>query len=304
MNRCIVKSLKKHWLQKSKDVLMAMRTSSSSLIISTYNWPDALKLCLLSVAEQSVLPDEVIVADDGSTTQTAELIEAFRATFPVKLIHVWHEDDGFRLAKIRNKAIAASSCDYIIQIDGDLILHKHFIKDHLKVRKQGNFVAGGRVLLNKHLSDRMLQQKIARIGVFESGQRNILNRFRINWLSRLMTYKYGNQDIFSLRGCNMAFWKEDLVHVNGYNEVFHAWGLEDSEIASRLIYSGLKKRTLKFGGIGFHIFHPEADRSRFQEAQYYLLESVKRRIVYCELGLNQYINELVPLSHFESDVLV
>ena len=101
---------------------MDMKTfSKSSLIISTYNWPEALRLCLLSVLGQSVLPDEVIIADDGSTGQTADVVEAMRPLFPVKLIHVWQEDNGFQLSKIRNKAIAMSSCDYIIQVDGDLI---------------------------------------------------------------------------------------------------------------------------------------------------------------------------------------
>jgi glycosyltransferase involved in cell wall biosynthesis len=281
---------------------MDTKISSSSLIISTYNWPEALRLCLLSVAHQSVLPDEVIVADDGSTTQTADLIEAFRASFPVKLIHVWHEDDGFRLAKIRNKAIAASSCDYIIQIDGDLILHKHFVKDHLAIRKQGTFIAGSRVLMNKELSERMVQEQKSRIDVFESRLKNLSNRFSITWISRQMADWYGSQNIFSLRGCNMAFWKKDLIHVNGYNEVFHTWGREDSEIAARLLNSGIKKRALKFGGVVFHIFHPEADRTRFQEANDFLLDSVKRKTVYCEHGLNQYIYEVAPSSHFKRDL--
>lgn len=281
-----------------------MKTFSSSLIISTYNWPEALRLCLLSVKEQSVLPGEVIVADDGSTAQTAELIETIRQTFPVKLIHIWQEDEGFRLSKIRNKAIAISSYDYVIQIDGDLLLHKHFIKDHLAMRKRGTFVAGSRVLMNKQLSDKLVHLQKPSVDIFQSGLTNICNRFSIGWLSRCMADRYRNQDIFTLRGCNMAFWKEDLVRVNGYNEVFHAWGREDNEIAVRLLNSGLKKRAIKFGGVVFHIFHPEADRTRFQETDGLLLNSMLHKSVYCTQGLNQYLDSFAPVLQIESALAV
>jgi glycosyltransferase involved in cell wall biosynthesis len=280
-----------------------MKTSSSALIISTYNWPEALRLCLLSVMAQSVLPDEVIVADDGSTAHTAELIETIRVTFPVKLIHIWQEDEGFRLSKIRNKAIASSACDYIIQIDGDLVLHRHFIKDHLAMRKCGTFVTGSRVLMNKALSDRMIHLQKSHVDVFQSGLTNICNRFSITWLCRYMADRYRNQDIFSLRGCNMAFWRNDLIRVNGYNEVFHAWGREDNEIAVRLLNAGLKKRAIKFGGVVFHIFHREADRTCCKQADDHLLDTVRQKSVYCEQGLNQYIERFASIHRVENDVL-
>jgi glycosyltransferase involved in cell wall biosynthesis len=279
---------------------MDTKTFSSSLIISTYNWPDALRLCLLSVKQQSVLPGEVIVADDGSTAQTAELIEDIRRTFPVKLIHVWQEDEGFRLSKIRNKAIAISSYDYVIQIDGDLLLHRHFIKDHMAMRKPGTFVTGSRVLMNKQLSDKLVHLQRSRVDIFQPGLTNICNRFSIRWLSRYMADRYRTQDIYTLRGCNMAFWKEDLVRVNGYNEVFHAWGREDNEIAVRLLNAGLKKRAIKFGGVVFHIFHPEADRSNIWETDGLLSESVLHKSVFCTLGLNQYLDGFVPVAQIDN----
>jgi glycosyltransferase involved in cell wall biosynthesis len=279
---------------------MDMKTFSSSLIISTYNWPEALRLCLLSVKEQSVLPDEVIIADDGSTARTAELIEAIRPTLPVKLIHIWQEDEGFRLAKIRNKAIAASSSDYVIQIDGDLLLHKHFIKDHLAMRKRGSFVTGSRVLMDKRLSEKLIHLQKPRVDLFQSGLTNISNRFSIEWLSRYMADRYKNQDIFTLRGCNMAFWKDDLVRVNGYNEVFHAWGREDNEIAVRLLNAGIKKRAIKFGGVVFHIFHPEVDRTRCRETDGHLSDSVLHKSVYCTQGLHQYIGNFEPVMQVEN----
>lgn len=280
---------------------MDMKTfTKSSLIISTYNWPEALRLCLLSVKEQSVLPDEVIIADDGSTSQTVEVIEAMRPTFPVRLIHVWQKDDGFQLSKIRNKAIAMSSFSYIIQIDGDLVLHKHFIKDHLELSKPGTFVAGSRVLMNQQLSEKLLRLQKPSIDLFEPGVRNICNRFNVTWLSRYLADRYKPQDIFALRGCNMAFWREDLVRVNGYNECFQGWGREDNEIAVRLFNSGLTKRAIKFGGIVFHIHHPEVDRADCLENEEYLTYALRHKSVYCSQGLDQYFDVVNQVEHAEN----
>ena len=75
-----------------------------SIIVSTYNRPSALSLCLQSIARQIVLPNEVIVGDDGSTDETRELVCKFQKDFPVPLIHVWQEDKGFRLAMSRNRS--------------------------------------------------------------------------------------------------------------------------------------------------------------------------------------------------------
>lgn len=274
--------------------------AKSSLIISTYNWPEALRLCLLSVKEQSVLPDEVIIADDGSTSHTFEVIEAMRPTFPVRLVHVWQKDDGFQLSKIRNKAIAMSSFSYIIQIDGDLVLHKHFIKDHLELSEPGTFVAGSRVLMNQQLSEKLLRLQKPSIDLFERGVRNVCNRFNVTWLSRYLADRYKPQDIFALRGCNMAFWREDLVRVNGYNECFQGWGREDNEIAVRLFNSGLRKRAIKFGGIVFHIHHPEVDRADCLENEEYLTCALRQKSVYCSQGLDQYFDVVNQVEHAEN----
>lgn len=281
---------------------MDMKTSTkSSLIISTYNWPEALRLCLLSVKEQSVLPDEVIIADDGSTEETIDIIESIRPAFPVRIVHIWHKDEGFQLSKIRNKAIATSSYDYIIQIDGDLILHKHFIKDHLNLSKRGSFITGSRVLMSQQLSERLLRLQKTSIQLFEPGLGNLFNRVNATWLSRYLADRYRTRDIFSLRGCNMAFWKEDLVRVNGYNECFIGWGREDNEIAVRLLNSGLRKRTIKFGGIVFHIHHKEADRRGCNENEWHLTYALQNKSVYCSQGLNQYVSQFSEIEQVENE---
>ena len=118
-----------------------------SLIITTYNWKEALELVLLSALNQSELPDEIIIADDGSNEDTKKLVDIFIQNSKIPIIYSWQEDDGFQAAKSRNKAISKAKGNYIIIIDGDIILHKDFVKEHKKNGKQNYFIQGGRVLL-------------------------------------------------------------------------------------------------------------------------------------------------------------
>ena len=115
-----------------------------SLIISTYNSPGMLRLCLMSVAKQIIMPDEVIIADDGSTEETKELIEEFTNILPCNVKHAWQEDRGFRLAESRNNALRMCEGDYVVFVDGDIIMERHFIKDHKKLAEKGYFVKIGR----------------------------------------------------------------------------------------------------------------------------------------------------------------
>ncbi|GAB2697345.1 glycosyltransferase family 2 protein [Mucilaginibacter koreensis] len=260
-----------------------------SLNISTYNWPQALELCLKSVLNQSQLPAEVIIADDGSTAETTELIQRFQKDFPVPLVHVWQPDEGFQLARIRNKGIAASKGSYIIQVDGDLILHPHFIRDHARFAAPGTFVTGSRVVLNPQLSARLLQSGSVKLSLFTGGMSNRSNGIRNLWLRNYMASRYRINDIYFMRGCNMAFWRNDLVTVNGYNEDFSGWGREDNEVAIRLLNIGLQKRVIKFGGVVYHIYHPEKSRSGLNRNDELLQDAVKNKTVYCPNGLNQYL---------------
>ena len=113
-----------------------------SLIISTYNRPDALGLCLQSVLRQTRMPDEIIVGDDGSDERTRFVIEDFKKQCHVPVVHLWHPDEGFRLAMMRNKCIARSKCDYIVQIDGDVVLSRHFISEHVAAALHSHYAKG------------------------------------------------------------------------------------------------------------------------------------------------------------------
>ena len=161
---------------------------SCSLLVSTYNRPDALGLCLKTVLQQSILPAEIIIADDGSTDETASLIKSFQENFPVPIKHAWHPDEGFRAAAIRNKGVALCTQDYIVQIDGDIIIHPKFIEDHLEMRETGYFIVGSRVMLSPSQTTRLIKQgyvDFRKLGRENFSFNSLRNRFLRNLLSSL-----------------------------------------------------------------------------------------------------------------------
>ncbi len=256
---------------------------TASLVIATYNWPAALDVVLRSVRAQRVLPDEVIVADDGSGDATGEVIRAHQRDFPIQLHHVWHEDRGFRLAAIRNEAIRQARGDYILQVDGDMVLHPRFVAEHLALARRGSYVQGSRCLLGPALTARVLRARRPSIGPFARGMRNRQNGVYLPWLAPFVR---GPRDPDRrTRGCHMAFWRDDLLAVNGYDEAFTGWGREDCDLAARLINAGVRRRNVKFAAVAWHLWHEERSRASFgaNDARYATTRRTGRRR--CDEGL-------------------
>ena len=262
--------------------------TSVAILIATYNWPQALQQTLMSVANQTIQPNEVLIADDGSDERTSKLIQAFKLNHPnLNIIHVWHEDNGFRLAAIRNKSIRMAQSDYIIQIDGDIILDQHFIADHLRLKEKGFFVTGSRLLLGKKITDALLESEKVNFARLRWKGKNFFNTIRIPMFTGLLqnTYKTKGEYLYYVKGCNMAFWKSDLYLVNGYDESFNGWGREDTDICIRLIHAGVKKKFIKFGGVQYHLHHALASRDQL-DANDALIEQLKlNQISFCKQGL-------------------
>ncbi|WP_205569528.1 glycosyltransferase family 2 protein [Arachidicoccus soli] len=263
-----------------------------ALLISTYNWPEALSLCLESVRRQSHLPEEIIIADDGSTGDTADLIKDFEKRLNMPILHIWQEDKGFRKCEILNKAIAKVSQDYIIQIDGDVILEEHFIADHLKLSRPNSFVVGSRAMLSAKFSAHILQfKKLPSLFLLRKRSIGQLNSMRNSFLSRFLStsYKVRGKNKYYAKGCNMAFWKKDIIEINGYNENITGWGCEDEELVVRLFKAGKKKLFLKMSGVLFHIWHKRVSRQNEDRNKQILKEALLQSNFKCDLGINQYL---------------
>jgi glycosyltransferase involved in cell wall biosynthesis len=261
---------------------------SCSLITPTYNWPEALELLLLSVKNQSYLPNEVIIADDGSKKDTESLIKKFQQNFPVPLHHIWHEDLKNRKPAIMNKAIASAKYDYIIEIDGDIIMHKDFIKDHLAMARENTFLYGSRVNIQQDFLSDLYKNKQISFHFFSKGINKRARTLRIPFLANF--YKEETTRSSKLRGCNMSFWKKNFLKVNGFNENLVGWGIDDSEMIQRLLNIGVTGKRLKFRGIAFHIYHKEQDRSQVHHNEIIETETTQKKITFIEQGVNQYLD--------------
>lgn len=259
----------------------------TSLIITTYNWWQALELSLLSALNQKLLPSEIVVADDGSTEETGRLVEKIAKHSPVPIIHSWQEDKGFRSARSRNKAIAKASGDYIIQIDGDMVLGKRFIKDHVSCAKPGHFIQGSRVILSESRTREMLETGDITLFLFSRGLENRKNSIRSKLLSQLFS-KNANF-LEGIRACNCSFWKQDALDINGFNEDYAGWGREDSDFASRLMNKGVRRLTIKFLTTAYHLHHDMCSRENLKRNNDMLTKTISEKTTRCQNGISKYL---------------
>jgi glycosyltransferase involved in cell wall biosynthesis len=260
----------------------------TALLISTYNWPDALDLVLKSILNQTKFPNEILIADDGSKEETKMLIDKFRNDLKVPVSHIWQEDIGFRKSKILNKAIARTNADYIIQIDGDCILHKSFISDHLKSAQEGFYLYGSRVnILPKYVSE-VFEKRMTEFNFFSKEIKNRTRSLSIPFLSKLYKSHCGISNKF--RGCNVSFFRKDLIDINGYNEDFEGWGREDSDLVIRMGNNGVKAKRLRYAGILYHIYHKSNSKSTLDLNNKIQKETIEKGIIRITNGIDQYLN--------------
>ncbi|MDD2501566.1 MAG: glycosyltransferase family 2 protein [Geobacter sp.] len=254
---------------------------SIAAIISTYNSPEYLRRVLEGYRAQSRHPDELIVADDGSKSDTARVVATFANDAPFIVRHVWHEDEGFRLAEIRNRAISAATADYLLFTDGDCIPHPDFVRDHRRTMRAGSFVTGKRMLVGQSLSPAFRWQGAmsALLGCLKGEMSGCHHLVRLPWL---VLPRRGTK---GLRGCNMAVFRKDLLAVNGFNERITGWGREDSELVARLFAYGLTRREAPFAALVLHLWHPENSRTSLAGNDFLLEETLASGNYRCVQGI-------------------
>jgi glycosyltransferase involved in cell wall biosynthesis len=257
----------------------------NSVIVTTYNRPGALKKVIAALYRQTRPPDEILVADDGSGPETRELIAELGQKAGPPLCHVWQEDQGFRLAMIRNKAVLKAKGEYLILMDGDCIPTRHFVADHLALAEKGYFFQGKRALVNQKIADNFaFRDTLSFVRLFRlalsGGISNAHHIVRIPFFpcSR-------NRKMSGVRGCNMGFFKADVEAVNGFNHEFTAWGREDSEFVSRLFKYGLKRKEHPFRAVCYHLWHRENKAVCLEKNEDLLEQALASPAWRCERGL-------------------
>ncbi|MBT3176585.1 MAG: glycosyltransferase family 2 protein [Desulfobacula sp.] len=260
-----------------------------SLIITTYNRPGALKRVLDGLISQTILPEEIIIADDGSDNNTKTMLQPFLDQTQINIKHVWHEDIGFRAARIRNMAIAESNGDYIILLDGDCIPEKHFIQDHKDLAQKGFFFQGKRVIVNQSFA-KIFNHKDCNsktILMIQSLKKEISNSHHIFRIPFFPSYTI--KKLSGVRSCNMGLFRDDITAVNGFNHDFEGWGREDSELVVRLFKYGLKRKENPFKAICFHLWHHDNKRNCLEKNDRILKKVMESESFFCKSGLNELV---------------
>ncbi|MGZ8162551.1 MAG: glycosyltransferase family 2 protein [Methylobacter sp.] len=267
-----------------------------SVIVSTYNRPDALEACMKSLLQQTEKNFEILIADDGSTEETQQLINTYSTKSPVPIVHVYQPDCGFQLSRIRNKAVAKSKGNYIIFLDGDCMVRPNFVAKHRQLATPNYFVAGNRLLLDQAFTEEVLvkqQPLYLKKWPFFIGLR--LSK-KINRLSPILSLPLGFLRYLQFRnwrkavGCNTAMWKNDFIRANGYDELFEGWGYEDSDLVIRLIHAGIKRKEGRFAVPVLHLWHPQNDKSNQDRNYQRLMERLEQQdFIVAKKGVSQYL---------------
>ena len=223
---------------------------------------------LRSISLQTVKPTQVLIADDGSDTQTRNIVKRFARELPI--IIIWQPNRGFRAARSRNIALLKITGDYTIFIDGDCMLPPHFVEMHLKIAEPQKLIAGSRALLSEGETSE-LKAKQDQNSVIRSFQSIKFWRIPLGPIRNLFP-----KDWRTVRTCNMAAHTADIIQIAGFDENYIGWGREDSDFVVRLLRSGITIKSARFAACVNHLYHAESDRSRLS-ANHLRFESLLNR---------------------------
>ena len=257
-----------------------------SLVISTFDQPEALAKAWRGFARQTRWPDEVLIADDGSGEPTRALVQQFAAASPAPLKLLWQPHAGFRKTIILNQTVASATGDYLIFTDGDCVPHPRFVADHAALAETGCWVQGRRCFVREDFVSRFEAQAIPAFGWMLTGK--IAGAAKgVRWPLPLIRRDTKQRGII---GCNMAFWRKDILAVNGFDEDYTGWGTgEDSDIGTRLYHLGRRRKFVYGRAITFHLNHPPAPRGHHAASLARLTQTIATRKIRCEHGLDRHL---------------
>jgi len=241
------------------------------------------------------MPDEIIIADDGSRDDTRKLIDSFRDRLPVK--HVWHPDNGFQKCRILNMAILEATSDYLIFTDQDCIPRNDFVEIHLKYAQKGYLLSGGYVRLPMELSKNIVEEDIISGNAFSlrwSLKGGLPLNFKCTKLIKSKVFTQIMNFITPTRatwnGCNSSGWKADMLTINGFNEEMQ-YGGQDREFGERLVNLGLKSKQIRYSAILLHLDHSRPYKTPESIAKNVSIRknTRKNKIIETPRGIKQYL---------------
>ena len=260
-----------------------------ALIVTTHERPDALERVLEAVAGQSRPPDELLVAEDGSSPGTARVVDghAARAAYPVR--HLRQPHQGFRAGRIRNAAIAVTGCDYVVLLDGDMVVHPGFLAEHVALARPGYYSQGVRIVLDDAATRRLLSTAAPLPRLLAPGLGLLRRAYALHAprLARLL--RHAANGVVAVKACNQGFWRADLLRANGFDEAMTGWGAEDKELCARIENAGVRRQTLVLAAIAWHLAHAPASRQRAEANRQRWRTTMAERRTRCTAGIDGHL---------------
>ncbi len=258
------------------------------LVVTTHERPDALERVLAAVAAQTQAPDELVVADDGSGANTAEVVKRHAASARYPVHHAWQPHEGFRAGRIRNAAIARSRSEFIVLLDGDMVPHPGFLADHRALARPGRYSQGVRIALDETATRRLLECASGLPQPWSAGLGRLRRLYGLHAPRLARRLRGAANTVVAVKACNQGFWRDDLLAVNGFDEAMTGWGSEDKELCARLENAGVRRQTLLFAAIAWHLEHGPAPRDRAEVNRARWQETVRSRRTRCDAGLDRH----------------
>jgi glycosyltransferase involved in cell wall biosynthesis len=234
-----------------------------SVVTTHYNRPEHLRLLVASLRTQTRVPDELVVADDGSDAASASAMDRVLAGCAFPATAVRQEKDGYRLAAARNLAIRAATGEYLLFVDCDMALLPDAVATHEGLAASGCLVCGNRALLDEAATARLFAVDPAPAAAdWEEAWRQAdrAESERAARLferhARLRRWHVARPHKPKLLGCHFSLFRRDVERVNGFDETYVGWGYEDDDFARRLYRIGVEPRSAIESARAMHLWHP------------------------------------------------
>ncbi|MBD3672547.1 MAG: glycosyltransferase [Planctomycetaceae bacterium] len=277
-----------------------MPVQEIAVIVSSYQRPEHLQRCLWSLGEQQGVAGrmEVVVADDGSTDETLEVVDRCAKSAPFPLSFTTHDHEGFQLARSRNEGVLASSAPYLLFVDCDCLLPPDHVAWHLRSAKLGTVIVGDCLRLDRETSEQIdkdfiLAQRYKGLASWKERSRILLKACK-DWGYSFLSLSNHPR----LTGNNIGIARSDFERVNGFDERFVGWGLEDSDLQRRLALAGLRFRTILHRTVTYHLWHEPVDSFSRNNLNTQNLEYFQQELSspVCRQGLSSHIPRTVEFE--------
>lgn len=261
-----------------------MSKPKASIILATYQWPEALDMVLSALLTQTEKAFDVMLADDGSDQRTKLVVDRYKPLLRIE--HFWQENKGFRKCRILNHAIRASKGHVLIFLDGDCVPHKEFVAQHIALNDGKHYVAGRRVDLSKKFTEKLSPALIQK-GILNGLPKGLFHLFVDSFMkegstpfhraymvkNKMFRKVFGLEKVVDMKGCNFSVLRDHMIAIDGFDETYEGYGREDTDVELRLQNLGLKIRSAKNLCLQFHLWHKTRD---FTPANEHLLDEVRK----------------------------